>query len=99
MLRDYYTVRIGFDMINKRHTHPTYVKFQSLLFYQECVLLTISYHLEFLCISKVSSMLHLWSMGRVPSRPQISIKKLYCDEKRTKRAKKPAAGEIFFTIE
>ena len=48
----------------------------------------ISYRLEFLCISKVSSMLHLLSMGRVNSRPRISVKKLYCEEKSAKQAKK-----------
>ena len=34
----------------------------------KCVPLTISYHLYFLCISKVSNMLHHRSMGRVHSK-------------------------------
>ena len=53
--------------------------------------------LDFLCISKVSSMLHLGSMKRVCSSPQINIK-LYCEEKLAKQTKKLATGEIVFTV-
>ena len=50
--------------------------------------------LDFLCISKVSSMLHHGSMGRVHSRPQS------CTAKKSEQSKlkKPATSEKFFTI-
>ena len=62
-----------------------------MLFYLECVPLTISYHTGFLCISKVSTMLHHGSTRGAQSRSQISGSKKWA-----KRAKKPACRQKFF---
>ena len=66
-----------------------------MLFYEECVSLTISYCLDFLCISKVSSMLLYGQWGEFIA----GLFTAGCEEKWVKRAKKPAADETFFTIE
>ena len=57
------------------HSFPIYLPENRIIldtgkwrFYLKCVLLIVSYHLNFLCVSNVSSMLHHVPVGRVHSK-------------------------------